>query len=76
MRHLIREYQPKGAPIILQGEINPDTGVVAPSSTRMYPIIGGFIGAPIPENIMHKLGERIATRLTMLHLKSLSDEQD
>tara|TARA_A100001388_G_scaffold277154_1_gene267107 strand:+ start:6495 stop:6722 length:228 start_codon:yes stop_codon:yes gene_type:complete len=75
MQHLIREYQPKGAPIILQGEIMDDD-VVAPSSTRMYPIIGGFIGAPIPEHLMHHLGESVATRLTKLYHKSLKDEQD
>ena len=50
--------------------------VVAPSSTRMYPIIGGFIGAPIPEHLMHHLGESVATRLTKLYHKSLKDEQD
>ena len=71
MRHLIREFKPNGAPVLLTGYITD--GLVVPKTTRMYPIIGGFIGPVLPDEIMQDIAEGVATRLTKLYEMSIKD---
>jgi hypothetical protein len=65
VQHLIREFKPNGSPALLMGYITD--GRVDPKTTRMYPIIGGFIGAALPDEIMRDIAESVATRLTKLY---------
>lgn len=74
MRHLIREFQPEGAPIVLTGTITG--GVVDPTTTSMHPIFGAVIGDPLPEDVMHHLRESVAKRLTKLYEKSMQQENE
>ena len=74
MRHLIREFQPEGAPIILMGYMMEGGLVVDPATTSMYPIIGDFIGAPLPDDTMQHLRERVSKRLTKVYEMSIKQE--
>jgi len=77
VRHLIREFQPEGAPIVLMGYMVEGGSVVDPATTRMYPIFGAVIGDPLPEDIMQHLRGNVAQRLTKVYEMSIKKkEQD
>ena len=70
MHHLIREFKPNGSPALRMGYVTD--GRVDPKTTRMYPILGDFIGAALPDEIMQSIAESVATRLTKLYEMSIN----